>query len=507
MKTLPVTRLEGHLGISLETADGVVTAAHVSGEMFRGIEVILQGRDPLDAQRITQSICGVCPIEHGIASVFAQEAAYGVDVPENGRLVRNLIQAGNFIASHLTHFYLLSGLDFANVAGVLEYQGADGTLVALRDFAKAQLAPNGAAKSKLVAPLGPLLPQPQLGAIKDADLNNRLLLHYAQCLGLESAGIRTIAHKMIAVFSGKVPHAASLVPGGVTEQVTALKVEQFRGFLDQVAAFVENAYWPDVVAAAGAFPEYFQYGRNRGGFLCYGGFPEKSGRRLPSGVLIEGKLQPFEESAITEDVKHSWFANATGLPPKRGETTPAPDKADAYSWLKAPRYQGLVMEVGPLARMLVAAASGHEEVRRDVTAALKISGRKTEDLNSVLGRHLARAVETRLLVRACAQWLDELQPGKPAIADYTVPDKAEGVGLTEAARGALGHWIRIANRKIANYQCVVPTTWNCSPRDDRNQPGPVEQALVGTPNPDPSDPLAAMRVIRSFDPCLACAVH
>jgi len=496
----PVTRIEGHLGVKVDIEGGRVTNAFISGEMFRGFEIILRGRSPLDAQHITQRICGVCPVEHGVASVMAQEMAFGAAAPDNGRIVRNLIQGANFIMSHISHFYLLSGLDFVDVAMIANYSGGDRALLELQAWVKQQLA------SRMIHPAAPFLPRYSTKYLQDADANFLVLRHY-----LEALEMRALAHKMGAVFAGKLPHAATLVPGGVTEKVTALKIAQYRSLLEQLQAFIAESYVPDVIAVAKAFPEYFSIGLSNGNFLAYGGFVESADsslRFLPGGVLLNGALQKVDPEAITEDVGRSMFKSATGRKPADGETVPDPDKGGAYSWLKAPRYLGNVMEVGPLARMLVAYQDGRNPAIKDAVGNfLKAIGREQKDLGSVMGRHAARALECKLLAERCSHWLDQLVPDAPAFADFKIPDEAHGFGLTEAARGALGHWLEIRGKKISNYQCVVPTTWNCSPRDDRGNPGPVELALVGTAVADKDNPIEVARVIRSFDPCLACAVH
>lgn len=496
----PITRVEGHLAVKTEIADGKVVRAEVAGEMFRGFEVILRGRDPLDAQQITQRICGVCPIEHGMASILAQDMAFGIEPPPNGRLVRNLVQAANIIASHVAHFYLLSALDFVDVAMVVEYVGKDPAMLALKGWVPSQLA------SKNVLPAAPFLPRYAGDYLTDKDANLGALRNY-----LEAIEIRRQAQQMGAIFAGKMPHAAALVPGGVTETVTALRIESYRALLERVRRFIDNAFLNDVVAVAGAYPGYFALGRGCGNFLAYGVFPEAAGagqRFLPPGVLLTGKPAPLDPGAITEDVGSSLFSSPSGLAPASGQTVPAPDKANAYSWLKAPRYQGQVMEVGPLARLLVAAGpGGNSATAAAVNGLLQAIGRQPTELVSVMGRHAARALECKLVADHCHVWLDQLVPGEPTAVPFSVPATGAGFGLTEAARGALGHWIEIRDRKIANYQCVVPTTWNCSPRDDRGIAGPVEQALEGTPVADAENPLEVARVIRSFDPCLACAVH
>jgi len=496
----PVTRIEGHLAIKVEVEAGKVVNAFVSGEMFRGFEKILRGRDPLDAQHITQRICGVCPVEHGMASVLAQEMAYHLTPPLNGILARNLIQAANFMMSHITHFYLLSGPDFVDVAMIANYQGSDPALLALQNWVKAQLS------SRTIVPGGPFLPRYAAQYLQDAGTNFTVLRHY-----LEALEMRALAHRMGAVFAGKLPHAATLVPGGITEKVTALKISEYRSALDILRRFIDQAYLPDVAAVAQAFPEYFMVGKGCGNFMAYGAFPLAGGsetKLIPSGVLMDGKLQPVNVEAITEDVGNSLYSSTSGRRPYEGETIADPDKAGAYSWLKAPRYNGKVMEVGPLARVLVSYQGGQNATLKSAVDALLLNlGRQPGDLNSVLGRHAARALECKLIADQCAQWLDQLTPDDPAFTDFSPPESGRGHGLTEAARGALGHWMEIGDSKIRNYQCVVPTTWNCSPRDDRGVPGPVEQALIGLPVADPENPIEAARVVRSFDPCLACAVH
>ena len=500
VKLDPLTRVEGHLAVRTEVEGNKVQSAYVSGEMFRGFEVILRGRDPLDAQHVTQRVCGVCSVEHGIASILAQDMAYGLRPADNGRLCRNLMQAANFIASHITHFYLLSGLDFVDIAAIGKYEGSDPALLELKAWAKAET------DSKKVSALAPFLPRYAGQYATDLALNVGALRHY-----LDAMEMRMLGQRLAAIFTGKMPHAATLIPGGVIERITTFHLEQARALLHRLQVFIDTAYLPDVVAVAGAFPDYFNLGRTAGNFLAYGVFPESadaSERWLPGGVSIDGRYQPLDAEQVAEDVGSSLFSSPSGLKPTRGQTVPAPNKAGAYSWLKAPRYDGRPMEVGPLARMLVAYQSGkHAGVKAGVDDLLKKLQRDPKDLNSVMGRHAVRALECKLVADHCATWLDQLAPDAPSTVAFQVPDAAQGYGLTEAARGALGHWLEIRDKKISNYQLVVPTTWNASPRDDRGQPGPIEQALVGTPVADPANPLEVARVVRSFDPCLACAVH
>ena len=496
----PITRIEGHLGIKIEVESRKISEAFSSGEMFRGFEIILKGRDPLDAQQITQRICGVCPVSHGVASILAQEEAYGIQPPKNGRILRNLILGANFIQSHILHFYHLAALDFVDIKAIATYKGSDPFLNHLHQWAKAQTM------SDAVSPLAPFLPRYSGKYIQNNELNILAIKHY-----MEALDMRALAHKAGAIFAGKLPHAATLIPGGVTEKVTAHHIARFRAMIRKLQAFTDNAYLPDVVEVAKAFPEYIGIGKGPGNFLAYGVFPQSDGnsdKLFPSGVLKEGKLNAFDASKITEDIGYSRYDSPSHLPPDKGETKPHPHKEKAYSWLKAPRYGEAVMEVGPLARVLTAYFEGKsEEIRHPVDGLIKGLGITPADLNSVLGRHAARAIECKVVADRCAAWVEELIPEQPTFQDFEIPVEASGVGLTEAPRGALGHWLAISDYKISRYQCVVPTTWNCSPRDDKGTPGPVEQALVGTPIEDSENPIEAARVVRSFDPCIACAVH
>ncbi|MEW6238606.1 MAG: nickel-dependent hydrogenase large subunit [Candidatus Omnitrophota bacterium] len=496
----PLTRIEGHLAIRVEVENNRVTDAFSSGEMFRGFEVILRGRHPLDAQQITQRICGVCPISHGVASILAQDAAYGVQPPNNGRLARNLILGANFIQSHIIHFYHLCALDFIDIAAIANYQGKDAVLVSLKDWVTHQL------ESKALYPAAPFLPRYDAQYVSDAEINISAIKHY-----LEALDMRALAHQMAALFGGKLPHAATLVPGGVSETIDAVKIAAYRSKLKKVQTFIDECYIPDVLAVASVFPDYFSIGKGIGAYLAYGVFPESSdgaARLFPPGAMIDGKLEEFEAGKIAEDVRSSFFSSPSGLRPSEGATVPAPGKSGAYSWLKAPRYGGRPMEVGPLARILVAYHRGtNTAVKSLVDSVLTRFYSGPEVLNSALGRHAARAIETKIVADRCAEWVEQLKPGAPTYHDFEIPPSATGAGLHEAPRGALGHWLEIRDGRIANYQCVVPTTWNCSPRDDRGARGPVEEALLNTPIADEKNPIEAARVVRSFDPCIACAVH
>ena len=496
----PISRIEGHLAFRIETESGQIHKAYSSGEMFRGFEIILKGRDPLDAQQITQRICGVCPVSHGTASVLAQDMAYGVTPPENGRLMRNLILGANYIQSHILHFYQLSALDFIDIAAISQYQGKDANLIKLKDWVTSQLSSN------ILYPASPFLPRYTGDYIEDTDINISAIKNY-----LESLNMRALAHQLGALFAGKLPHATAIVPGGITEKATAKKIAACMSILNELKTFIDSCYLPDVMAVATAFPNYFNTGQGCGNFLAYGVFPESDTPKdnfLPDGIVSNGSLYPFDPSKIYEDVKYSYFSSDSGLAPSKGRTIPDPDKAGSYSWIKAPRYDNKVMEVGPLARLMVAyLKNNNPEIKQTIDHLLSTTGNTLENLNSVMGRHAARAIECKFIADQCTEWVNQLDPSKPSYTDFEIPSEASGFGLTEAPRGALGHWLEIEAYKIKQYQCVVPTTWNCSPMDDQGNPGAVEQALEGTPISDPDNPIEATRVIRSFDPCIACAVH
>lgn len=496
----PVTRIEGHLSIRVEVEDGLVISAESTGESFRGFEAILKGRKPIDAQYITQRICGVCPVEHAVASVLAQDMACGVTPPTNGRLIRNIVAAANFIQSHILHFYTLSAIDFIDITAVLQYQGRDAAMNYLKGWVQSEIG------STNYYPAAPFLPRMEGAYATDTALNLGAIRNY-----LKALEVRSEASKLGALLGGKLPHVASIIPGGATIRIGGKMIADCLAIIRQLRDFIDRSYVPDVLAVAGAFSDYYQIGRGPGNFLAYGVFPENSAGTnllLPSGVLVGDVLQNVDQTKITEDVGSSWFSSASSQHPFAGDTTPDPRKTGAYSWIKAPRYNGLVMEVGPLARMLIAYKRGsNAAVTTLMNFLLQTTGRPIADLDSVMGRHAARAIECKVIADRCEQWIQALTPDVSSFSTFTVPSSGQGIGLTEAARGALGHWMQISGGVISRYQCVVPTTWNASPRDDRGQPGAIEQALVGTPVANPATPVETVRVVRSFDPCLSCAVH
>jgi hydrogenase large subunit len=453
----PVTRLEGHLKIEV-TVDRVkgiqqVVDAHAIGNLFRGIETILAGRNPQDAPDITQRICGVCPVSHGMAACLTLDNAAGITIPDNARIMRNLVLGANYLQSHILHFYHLALQDFV--------EGPD---------------------------MAPWQPSWKVDKRFDAADSQTLVTNYVAALDM-----RRKAHEMGALFGGKLPHPPAFVPGGFTTTPRAERVASFQAYLAELIGFIDRTYLPDLDVVGRTYSDYFSVGRGKGNLLAYGVFDlDATGQTklLKRGEVMDGAtaVQKVDLGAITESVTYSWYDNRTNnLSPASGATIPQYPKDDSYSWLKAPRYRGAAHETGPLARMWV-----NGDYRQGI---------------SVMDRHYARAHEAVKIAAALRDWVGQLDFSAPVYNPYLAPRTASGFGLTEAPRGALGHWVRIANGKIANYQVITPTCWNASPRDSKGGRGPIEEALIGTPVLDQTQPIEVLRVIHSFDPCLSCAVH
>jgi len=497
----PLTRIEGHLKIEVMVEDGVIKDARSSGSLFRGFEILLRGRDPYDAQHLTQRICGVCPTAHACAAALTLESAFGITdkIPDNGRIVRNLIQGANFIMSHLIHFYHLAALDYVDVTKVANYEGKDPNLTSVKDFITRALDVGD------MSMLGPFYPRYEGDYRLPDEVDMAAVAHYVEALNM-----RRLAHEMSAIFSGRMPHNVAIVPGGVTATPSVDEIAEFLWKLQELRNFIDNVYIPDVLAVAGAYPDYFEIGKGCGNMLSFGVFDleadetdlAKRKRLLTQGTTSATNLQhsPLDPSQITEDVKNSWYDSKSGLHPSRGETEPDPHKEDAYSWVKAPRYKGEVYEVGPLARMAVAYTAGEPTVQKLINDTLAQFNASPGVLFSVLGRHAARALECKFVADSMPDWLLAVKPGEPVFAEWETPESGEGMGIWEAPRGVLGHWIDIKDSKIKNYQCIPPTNWNASPRDGRGVPGPIEQALIGASVRDESNPFEIVRIVRSFDP-------
>ncbi len=546
----PVTRIEGHLRIEAEVDGGVVRDAWSSSTMFRGIEIILKGRDPRDAWAFCQRICGVCTTVHAIASIRAVENAIGAEPPANARLLRNLIMASQMVHDHVIHFYHLHALDWVDVVAAL---GADPkeTATLAQSISEWPLSSESYFRG-VQQRLKTFVDQGQLGPFANAywghpayrlpaAANLMAVAHYLEALDWQREFI-----KLHAVLGGKNPHLQSFLVGGMATPVdpdsqAAINIESLnhlRQLIQGANNFVSQVYLPDLLAVASFYKDWAGYGAGRRNFMVYGEYPETDGPQaplfFPPGVIHGGDLatvDPLDPAKITEQVTHSWYRYAGGetaaLHPFEGETQPnytGPEPPferlhtdGKYSWLKSPRYDGEPMEVGPLARTLVAYASGAERVQALVGAALGQLGVGPEALFSTLGRVAARGIETQVLVERLDGWVDELQDnmgrGELRIHDNdkwdpaSWPKECTGAGFHEAPRGALGHWVHIRDGEIANYQCIVPSTWNAGPRDAEGNRGPYEEALLGTPVADPEQPVEILRTVHSFDPCMACGVH
>lgn len=389
-------------------------------------------------------------------------------------------------------------MDYVDLTAVADYEGQDPDLLSLRRFIER-------------GELGPFLPRLEGDYRLTKEENQALAGHYVKALA-----VRRLAHEMSSIFGGKMPHSMGIVPGGVTAGPTVSKITGFLWRLNEIRQFINDCWVGDVLTVARRYPDHLEQGKGPGRYLSYGVFdlaslagpPMERQRFIPAGRLTEdGSLADLDPAAITESVAHSWYAAGTDGPPTEETTVPEPGKDGGYSWLKSPRYDGAPHEVGPLARMLVAYASGQPQVTGAVDGALSALGVGAEKLRSTLGRHMARALECQLVAEAMAEWVLALQPGEPHCAEFTIPEESVGVGMSGAPRGALGHWVKIEGGRIARYQAVVPTTWNAGPRDASDEPGPMEQAITGITVRDPEQPFEVLRVVRSFDPCMACSVH
>jgi Ni,Fe-hydrogenase I large subunit len=480
--------------------------------LFRGIEKALIGYDPRTALQLTQRVCGVCPYAHAEAAALALEDAMGIRPNSNGQLLRNLIVGAYQIQDCLFHFYQLSALDFIDVTAVLDYRGADPGLTTMRDWVRNEI------RSERIFPAAPFLPGYQADSPKDKEYQLSVVRNY-----LGSFAVMAALHKMVALFGGKSPHPVAIEAGGVTTRPTIGNLAQYRTLLNQIERFVHSCYREDILAVCRAFPAYFKEGRGYGNFLSFPYFPDASGINhfFAGGATIEGKHAPLDLNAITEDHTYSYYQHQPdgGIKPL-GQNRLEPidweqfqreeERPDGkYSWSRAPRYGGKVMETGAAARVVNTYHSGRnpalnhlvDRLNRDIGIGLK-------DYNSVLGRHLSRYITVSLLLSRLKEQVEQVQPGVLGFSEKEVPRGVRGIGITEASRGALGHWVEIDNQGlIKNYEMVMPTTWNMGPRDSTGQPGAVEKMLIGTRILDPANPVELARIVRSADPCVACSVH
>ena len=557
----PITRIEGHLRIEAIIEDNKIVDAYSSSTMFRGIETIMKGRDPRDCGLMAMRICGVCTGTHYQRSIEAVEDAFNITIPKNARLVRNLIQGALYVHDHLVHFYHLHALDFVDVVSATK---ANPELAAKEAQKWADIAGHkpyisGAADFKAVQDrIIKFVKEGRLGIFGNGywgNPNYKLtpeqnligVAHYLKALDIQ----RDLA-KMQAIFGGKNPHPQSIVVGGVTcvqDIKNPARIALFKTLLKEGREFIKGAYLPDIYMAGTMYKDeatdseatYRGKGGTGGGllnYMTYGDFRlddtgfYKAKLLFPQGLVLNGdlsKVHPVDPSKITEDVTHSWY-KGTGKPEHPYEGTTIPEytglekKEDGlaylktnekYSWIKSPRYDGKPVEVGPLARMVVGYVSGDERIKKYVGNFLKRSGLPIEVLFSTVGRTAARAIETELMADVMMDWVDELAKNTASgdLSTWTefdfekVSKDTKGMGLAEAPRGSLGHWVKIKDGKVTNYQAVVPSTWNAGPRDGKGQMGAYEASLIGTKVANPEEPLEIVRTIHSFDPCIACAVH
>lgn len=543
----PITRIEGHLRIDVEVDEGIVSDAWSVGTMWRGIEVILKGRDPREAWVFTQRICGVCTTVHAIASVRAVENALGMEVPKNAQYIRNLLVASHCLSDHIVHFYHLSALDWVDVVSALSANPSK----AARLGERLSPWPGNSRKEmeKVKRKLQEFVKGGQLGIFANGywghpamklppEVNLLAVAHYLQALEIQRKG-----NQAVAILGGKTPNIQNLAVGGVANAInldneTALnmnKLYMIRDLLEEVVTFVRQVYIPDVCAIGGLYADWLKYGAGVTNYLAVPDLPLDSAGTafdLPGGTLFDGKPEtyrsissfqdPYFRENVTESIARSYYDGDWRKHPWEEETVPQhgefdPDKK--YSWVKSPRFQGRPMQVGPLAQVLIGYISGHEPTKRWADLALRtasdVAGSTLgpEVLHSTLGRHLARAVRCAVMGElALKHWhllVANIGAGDTSIfVKPTFPaGEQRGFGVHEAPRGTLSHWVVIRDGKIANYQAVVPSTWNAGPRDGEGRPGPYEASLVGNPVADPARPLEVLRTIHSFDPCLACAIH
>ena len=550
----PLTRIEGHLRIEADIENGKIKDAYSSGTMVRGIETIVKDRDPRDAWVFVGRVCGVCTSIHSLCSVRAVENAFNIVIPPNAQMVRNIMTAVLYMHDHVVHFYQLHALDWVDVVSALKADPAEASLLAqkLSPWPKSSTGYFTALKERLNKFVG----SGQLGIFANGywghpaykltpEQNLIAVAHYLEALEWQKEIV-----KVHAVFGGKNPHPNYLV-GGMPcsidlNEANAINTERLalvKQKLQEAKTFIDQVYIPDLLMIADVYKdEWSKLGGGVKNYLAYGDFPmyeygETENYKMPRGIVLDrdlSKVHPGDANSpeeIKEYIYHSWYnytqGDKAGLHPYEGETNlnytgPRPpythlNVEDKYSWIKTPRWKEEPMEVGPLARMIVAYAAGKEPQKSLIDDTLKQLDLPLEALFSTLGRTAARGLETKLTADWALEFYDRLiknlENGDSRMVNHYMweseawPQHAQGVGLTEAPRGALAHFIVIENNKVKNYQMVVPTTWNASPRDEIGKLSAYESSLIGTPIHDPKQPLEILRTIHSFDPCLACAVH
>jgi hydrogenase large subunit len=549
----PVTRIEGHLRIEAEIKDGKIVDAYSSSTMVRGLENIVKGRDPRDVWAFVQRTCGVCTTVHAITSVRAVEDALGIVIPPNAELVRNIMEGALYMHDHAVHFYHLHALDWVDVVNALSADPAETSKIAQSISNWPKSSPGYF--SDVQKRIQKFVDSGQLGIFANgywghpqmklpAAVNLLGVAHYLEALEWQKEIV-----KVHTIFGGKNPHPNYLVGGmacAINENSTgglnAERLAHVGKLLKEGKQFIEQVYIPDLLAIASFYKDWGAIGKGVGNYMSYGDFPtngynDPSSFKFQSGVILNRDLSKVYDvdhrnGDIEEFVNNSWYDNYkegadTGRHPWEGETNikysgPKPpyehlDVDQKYSFIKTPRWQGKPMEVGPLARLLVGYGRGNKEIQDAVNGALAHLNVPVDALFSTLGRTAARGIETQLVANWTMEFYNQLltniKNGDTRMASMELwdpskwPAESKGIGFTEAPRGSLAHWIKIKDGKTENYQQVVPTTWNASPRDPKGQLSPYESSLIGTPVADPNLPLEIIRTIHSFDPCLACAVH
>ncbi|MGE4298530.1 MAG: nickel-dependent hydrogenase large subunit [Desulfovibrionaceae bacterium] len=524
----PVTRIEGHLRIEVEVEGGKVKNAWSSSVLFRGLETILKGRDPRDAQHFTQRSCGVCTYVHALASTRAVDNCVGVKIPKNATIIRNLVMASQFMHDHLVHFYHLHALDWVDVVSALSADPVKAAKIANTISPRPTKAADlKAVQDKLKAfveagQLGPFTNAYFLGG-HDAyylppEVNLIATAHYLEALKLQVKAARAMA-----IMGAKNPHTQFTVVGGVTcyDALRPERIAEYVALYEETKKFIDEVYIPDLLAVAGFYKDWAGIGGTTN-FMSFGEFPsdeyDLNSRYIPAGVIFDrkiGDVQPFKPEEIMEHVKYSWYKGDKAHHPYDGVTDPKYTDLhgeDRYSWMKAPRYMGKSTEVGPLATCLVAYGKNHPTIKPLVDYVLGALGVGPEALFSTLGRTAARGIECKAISDQGLTWVKELseniKSGNTKIyEEWEYPAESQGVGFVNAPRGGLSHWITQKGGKIENFQLVVPSTWNLGPRCGNGLLGPVEEALIGTPIADPARPVEILRTVHSYDPCIACGVH
>lgn len=537
----PITRIEGHLRIDVEVHGGAVTNAWSSAQMWRGIETILKGRPPQDAWIYAQRFCGVCTTVHAISSIRSVENALNVEVPLNAQYIRNIIMAQHSVQDHIVHFYHLSALDWVDLVSALKADPRKTAQLAqsISDWPGNSETEFKAVQTKLKA----FVETGRLGIFASGywghpsmklspEANLMAVAHYLNALDFQRK-----AAQAVAILGGKNPHIQNMCVGGVAtainmENLATLNMEKItalRTLMNETREFVRKVYYPDMLAIASAYKEWFRYGKGVVNYLAVPEMPEDTRNTqfaLPGGIIMNGDIKGARIitnhqdegliGTIRENVAHAWYEGDQSLHPWDGETIPNyTDFQDngKYSWCKAPRLDGKPVQVGPLAQVFTAYAGGNLKVKKLLDDSCARIGVSVHDMHSTMGRLVARAIRAHLMADYSLEYLDKLVEnigmGDMAYANPTEIPKGEfkGVGFHEAPRGTLSHWIVIEDQKIKNYQAVVPSTWNASPRDENGTKGPYEASLVGNPVADSGKPLEVLRTIHSFDPCIACAVH